>query len=213
VAGLGPLPHDRAAFIDQPVDAVDPRALRRDLAHVDLRRVVGAQHDRLDAGAAGISGERGAGIAVGRHGDLGDAELLGHRHRHDEPARLERAGRQPPLILDQQFAQAERAATVSSRTIGVAASPRLTMFAADRTGNSSRHRHMSCGRPASASRVSDPRTPSRSYRTNSGRPARDRPCSRSASYRSPVIEHSRCVTKVGRSAVRLSFQETVMVPA
>jgi hypothetical protein len=67
------LADDRAAFIDQSVDAIDPRTLSRDLAHIDLRRVVGAEHDRLDADAAGIGRQRGAGIAVGRHRDPGDA--------------------------------------------------------------------------------------------------------------------------------------------
>ena len=36
---------------------------------------------------------------------------------------------------------------------------------------------------------------SRSYRTNSGRPASDKPCTFPASYILPVREHSRCVTK------------------
>ena len=36
-----------------------------------------------------------------------DAERLGHRHRHDQPARLERAGRQPAFVLHQEFAAAE----------------------------------------------------------------------------------------------------------
>jgi hypothetical protein len=36
-----------------------------------------------------------------------DAERLAHRHRHDEAARLERAGRQAALVLDDDLSPAK----------------------------------------------------------------------------------------------------------
>ena len=97
------LADDLAAIVDQAVDPIDARALQRDLAHVHLRRVLRAEDRGLDAGAAGIGGERRARIAVGRHRHVGDAERLRHRHRHREAARLERAGRQPAFVLHQNL--------------------------------------------------------------------------------------------------------------
>ena len=104
-----------AAIVDQPVDAIDARALQRDLADVHLRRILRAEDRGADAAAARIGGERRAGIAVGRHRHVGDAERLGHRHRHDEAARLERAGRQPAFVLDHDFGAAERLAELGQR--------------------------------------------------------------------------------------------------
>jgi hypothetical protein len=78
-----------------------------DLADVDLRRILGAEHRGPDPGPARIGGERSTGIAVGRHRHVGDAERLRHRHRHHQAARLERAGRQTPLVLDDDLAAAE----------------------------------------------------------------------------------------------------------
>ena len=101
MAGGSASPDDGAALIDQAVDPPNAGALRRDLAHIDLRRIVRAKHHRLDAGAHGIGRERGAGIAIGRHCDALDAKLLRHRYRHDEAARFERSSRQPTFVLDQ----------------------------------------------------------------------------------------------------------------
>ena len=98
---------DLAAIVDQPVDAIDGGALQRDLADVHLGRVLRAEDRRLDAAAAGIGGERRAGIAVGRHRHVLDAERLAHRHRHDQAARLEGAGGQPAFILHDELAAAE----------------------------------------------------------------------------------------------------------
>ena len=97
------LPHDCAAFVDQPVDAVDPRALRRDLADVDLGRIGGTQHDRLDPSSRRIGCQRGPCIAVGRHGDARHTQFLRHGYCHDEPTRLEAPGGQASLVLDQHI--------------------------------------------------------------------------------------------------------------
>ena len=101
------LPHQLAAVVDQPVDAIDVRAFERDLREIDLRRVLRTEDRGADAAAAGVSGERRARIAVGRHRHVLDAERLRHRHRHHQAARLERAGRQPAFVLDDDFAAAE----------------------------------------------------------------------------------------------------------
>ena len=102
-----PFADDLAAVVDQAVDAIDARALQTDLADVDFRRILRTEDRGLDAGVAGIGRERRAGIAVGRHRHVLDAERFGHRYRHDQPARLERAGRQPAFVLHQQFAAAD----------------------------------------------------------------------------------------------------------
>ena len=143
------LADQRAAFVDLPVGDIDARAISRGLGDVDLGRFGRADDDRLDPRPRAIGGERRAGIAVGRHGDPLDPELLGHGHRHRQPARLERAGRQPPLVLDQQVA---RRRCVGSATIGVSVSPRLT--GSPSCGSSSRHFHMPGSRAAMLSRVS-----------------------------------------------------------
>ena len=92
-----------AAIVDQPIHEVDRRALHRDLADIHRRRVVGAEHRRLDAGAGTIGRHRRAGIAVGRHRHVRDAEFLRHRYGKHQATRLERAGRQAALVLDQQL--------------------------------------------------------------------------------------------------------------
>src|SRR5579871_2396178 len=71
---------------------------------------------------------------------------------------------------------------------------------------------MSGGRDASTSLVNTPRTSSSAKRTISGFPARESPCSRSGSYRSPVAEHSRWVTKVRRSWSRLANSGVITGP-
>ena len=98
---------DLAAVVDQAVDAVDRGALQRDFADIHLRRILRTEDRTLDAGMRGVSRERRAGIAVGRHRHVLDAERFGHRHRHHQAARLERAGRQAPFVLHQDFAAAE----------------------------------------------------------------------------------------------------------
>ena len=113
-----------AAIVDQPVDEKHLRALHRDLAHVDRRRVVGAEHRGRHAGARAIGGHRRAGIAVGRHRHVRDAELLRHRHREREAARLERAGRQPALVLDDQLAAVAPAARRCAAAAPAASRPR-----------------------------------------------------------------------------------------
>ena len=69
-------------------------------------RVFGAKNRGLDAAAAGVSRHRRAGIAVGGHRHVFDAERLRHGNRHHQAARLERAGRQAAFVLHQQFAAA-----------------------------------------------------------------------------------------------------------
>ena len=93
-----------AAIVDQPIHEEHLGALHRDLAHIDRRRVVGTEHGRGDAGARAIGRHRRAGIAVGRHRHVADAEFLRHRHSEHQPARLERPGRQPSFVLDDQLA-------------------------------------------------------------------------------------------------------------
>ena len=55
------------------------------------------------------------------------------------------------------------------------------VLSARRMGRSSRQRHRSAGRAAMSSLLTARPSAGRSYRTSSGRPAPDRPCSRSAS--------------------------------
>ena len=98
---------DRAAFVDLAVDPPHARALRRDLPHVHLRRIGGAENGRLDARPAAIGGKSRAGIAICGHRGFGHAQRFGHRHGHHKAARLERAGRQPALVLDDDLAAAE----------------------------------------------------------------------------------------------------------
>ena len=98
---------DLAAIVDQAVDAIDRGALQRDLADIHLGRILRTEDRGLDIGMRGVSRERGAGIAVGRHRHVLDAERFGHRHRHHQAARLERAGRQPAFVLHQNVAAAE----------------------------------------------------------------------------------------------------------
>ena len=129
---------DLAAIVDQPVDAVDAA---RPAAAISLTFTSGVSSGQKTIAsmpaAAGVSRERGAGIAVGRHRHLLDAELLRHRHRHHQAARLERAGRQPAFVLDQR-SRRRRFRELRQRISGVIASPRLTMSSARRTGSSSR---------------------------------------------------------------------------
>src|SRR5690606_41545100 len=47
-----------AAIVDQAVDLVEPRALQRDLVHVPLRRVVGAEAHRFDDRARTLGRQR-----------------------------------------------------------------------------------------------------------------------------------------------------------
>ena len=63
-----------AAIVDQAVDAVDRGALQRDFATVHLRRVLRAEDRGSYARAARIGRQRRAGIAVGRHRQMRDAE-------------------------------------------------------------------------------------------------------------------------------------------
>ena len=122
-ARAGAAGDDRAAVGDGAVDPIEPGAAQADLADHGRRRVVGTEHHRLDAGAAAVGGERGAGVAVGRHGHAGDAELARHRHRERQAARLERAGGQASLVLDQDRPRCEVAhqgARFDQRRLGFA---------------------------------------------------------------------------------------------
>src|SRR5262249_7851663 len=101
------LADDLTAVVDQAVDAIDGGALQLDLADIHFRRVGGAEDRRPDTAGGGVGGERRTGITIGRHRHVFYAERLAHRHRHHEAARLERAGRQPALILDHDLAAAE----------------------------------------------------------------------------------------------------------
>ena len=133
------LADDLAAIVDQAIDAVDRRALQLDLADIDFRRVFRTEDRALDTRAGRIGGERRAGIAVGRHRHVLDAERFRHRHRHHQAARLERARRQAPFVLDENLARRRVAPPASASAMsGVTASPRLTMSATRRTGSSSR---------------------------------------------------------------------------
>ena len=66
-------------------------------------------------GPGGVRRPGGAGVAVGRHGEPGRAQLLGAGDADGGAARLERAGREQALVLDQQAWQAERGAETRSR--------------------------------------------------------------------------------------------------
>ena len=70
--------------------------------------------DRTGRGC-GIGRERCAGIAVGRQGNMRHPEMAGHADRGRHAARLERAGRQPPLILDDRGTRAMPPPTVVER--------------------------------------------------------------------------------------------------
>jgi hypothetical protein len=52
-----------------------------------------------------------------------DAERLAHRHRHNEAARLERAGRQPALVLHDDRRRRVFFASFGGRISGVVTSP------------------------------------------------------------------------------------------
>jgi hypothetical protein len=125
-----PSPTMLAAVVDQPVDPVGVGALQRDLADVDLRACRRAEDEGLDPGPAAVGRQRRAGVAVGRHRDAGDAELLGHRDRHDQAARLERAGRQAPLVLDDEAVPPPRRAPCRAARSAASVSPSDTMFSA-----------------------------------------------------------------------------------
>src|SRR5580698_5295224 len=60
------LADDFSAIVDQAIDAIDGGSLDADLAEIDFRRVLRAEDRGLDAGMAGVSRQRRAGIAVGR---------------------------------------------------------------------------------------------------------------------------------------------------
>ena len=123
-------PDDRAALVDLAVDPPHARALRGDLADIHFGRFLGAEDHRLDPAARRIGGQRGARIAVGRHRDPVHAQLARHGDGHDQPARLERAGRQPPLILTSTWPPPERGIGIN----GVSISPSDTMLSVRRTG-------------------------------------------------------------------------------
>ena len=138
-----PLADDLAAVVDEAVDKADGRPPARDLADVHLRRIVRAEDSGLHPGTGGVGRHRRAGVAVGRH-----------RHRcmpapspstpPSQAARLERPGRQPTLVLDDQLAATDSSPALADVS-GVRTSPRLTMFSVLRTGNNSRYRHISPG--------------------------------------------------------------------
>jgi len=83
-------------------------ALQLYLRDVDLWRVVGTEHGRAQAGPAGVGRHRRARIAVGRHGQVLQAQLLRHGYGQGQAAGLERAGRQAAFVLDQQGPRARR---------------------------------------------------------------------------------------------------------
>ena len=167
---LAPLGDAPAAVVDEPVHERDVGARQRDLAHVDLGRVGRAEHVGLDAGGRGVGGERRAGVAVRRHRHAGDAELLAHRDRERQPARLEGAGRQPALVLDEQPFRAGAPRAACSSTSGVATSPSRTTFSLLRTGRNSRYFQNPPSRAASSSFDTARLTPARSYLTSNGFP-------------------------------------------
>ena len=75
------LADDLAAVVDEPVDLVDSRALQTDLAHVHVRRVLRAEDRGARARAPGIGGKRRPCVAIGRHDEVLDAQLLTHGNR------------------------------------------------------------------------------------------------------------------------------------
>ena len=95
------LPNDPPAIVDQAVDPPDLGTLGRHFADVHLGRIIRAEAKTLHAGPRRIGRHCRPGVAVGRYGNPGDAELVRHRHGHAQPARLERPGRQPSLVLHQ----------------------------------------------------------------------------------------------------------------
>jgi len=81
--------------------------MQRNLGDRRLRRVIGAEHEALDASARAIGSESRSRISGRRQRGAPDPEFLGHRNRHAEAARLERSGRQPALVLDRERSAAE----------------------------------------------------------------------------------------------------------
>ena len=96
---LFPLPDNLAAIIDKPIDAINIAALQSDLFDVHRRRVVGTKDRCLDARGTCVSGHGGAGIAIGGHGEMIDAEFLRHGNGKGKAPRLERACGQTPLVF------------------------------------------------------------------------------------------------------------------
>ena len=99
--------HHPAGVADQPVHQVQLGTGDHALAPGDDRGVDRHRDQRAEPGPGGVRRPRGAGVAVGGHGDPGDAELGGPRHPDRRAAGLERAGRQQPVVLDQQPRDAE----------------------------------------------------------------------------------------------------------
>ncbi len=83
--------------------------LRRDFADVDGGRIGGAEDEGFHAGAGGVRGHGGAGVAVGGHGEAADAEFVSHGDGHDESAGFEGAGGEAAFVFDGERASAEAA--------------------------------------------------------------------------------------------------------
>ena len=71
------------------------------LQMVDLRRVLGHEHENFHAGSGAIDCKRSPRVACRRDGQAFEAEAARHAHGHGHTAALEAAGRQLALILDQ----------------------------------------------------------------------------------------------------------------
>ena len=95
---------DLATVIDQAVDHIGITALQLNLADVDIGRIERAEHGGSHSGLPRIGGHRRAGIAIGWNCQMIKPKFVRHRDSKGKAARLERPGRQPSLILDDDVA-------------------------------------------------------------------------------------------------------------
>ena len=100
-------PDQPARVGDQPVDEAQVAPGHHGLRAGDPGRVHGHRDGGVQAGPGGVRRPGRAGVAVGRHGEPGRAQLPGPRDPDRGAARLEGAGGQQAVVLDQQPGEPE----------------------------------------------------------------------------------------------------------
>ena len=101
--------NDLAGVADEPVDQMHVRARHHRFEPVHVRRALRHHDVRLHSGARRVRRPRAARVAVGRHRERGDAELLRARDADRRAARLEARRRQQPFVLDVKVEAVARA--------------------------------------------------------------------------------------------------------
>ena len=104
---------DRGRNDQRPASEINPstRCRSAPVTTVSARVIVGASSGMTTVvrrpGASGVRRPGGTGVAIGRHRQPACAELLGARHPDRCTTRLERTGRQQPVVLDQHPVESE----------------------------------------------------------------------------------------------------------